>query len=69
MTCTGNAKLKLPNGRVKNGRCPSRVNRYPAQPAASLVAPDRYDKLAANYLAFVKLAAIRVWLRAHESTP
>jgi hypothetical protein len=29
----------------------------------------RYDKLAANYLAFVKLAAIRIWLRAYESTP
>ena len=28
----------------------------------------RYDKLAANYLAFVKLASIRVWLRANEST-
>jgi transposase len=26
----------------------------------------RYDKLAANYLAFVKLASIRVWLRANE---
>ena len=29
----------------------------------------RYDKLAANYLAFVKLASIRVWLRGNESTP
>ena len=29
----------------------------------------RYDKLAANYLAFVKLASIRLWLRAYESTP
>ena len=29
----------------------------------------RYDKLAANYLAFVKLASIRIWLRAIESTP
>jgi transposase len=29
----------------------------------------RYDKLAANYLAFVKLASIRIRLRAHESTP
>src|SRR6266850_1637990 len=29
----------------------------------------RYDKLAANYLAFVKLASIRVWLRANESAP
>jgi transposase len=28
-----------------------------------------YDKLAANYLAFVKLAAIRIWLRAYEPTP
>jgi transposase len=26
----------------------------------------RYDKLAANYLAFVKLASIRTWLRANE---
>jgi len=24
----------------------------------------RYDKLAANYLAFVQLASIRLWLRA-----
>ena len=26
----------------------------------------RYDKLAANYLAFVKLACIRLWLRVYE---
>jgi len=24
----------------------------------------RYDKLAANYLAFIQLASIRLWLRA-----
>ena len=29
----------------------------------------RYDKLGANYLAFVQLASIRLWLRANESTP
>jgi transposase len=29
----------------------------------------RYDKLAANYLAFVKFACIRLWLRVYESTP
>jgi len=29
----------------------------------------RYDKLSGNYLAFVKLASIRIWLRANESTP
>jgi transposase len=29
----------------------------------------RYDKLAANYLAFIKLAAIRIWLRVYECTP
>jgi transposase len=28
----------------------------------------RYDKLAANYRAFIKLASIRIWLRANEST-
>ena len=27
----------------------------------------RYDKLAANYLAFVQLASIRLWLRLNES--
>jgi len=29
----------------------------------------RYDKRAANYLAFVQLASIRLWLRVNESTP
>ncbi len=28
----------------------------------------RYEKLAANYLAMIKLAAIRIWLRVSEST-
>ena len=27
----------------------------------------RYDRLVANYLAFVKLASIRLWLRLNES--
>jgi len=29
----------------------------------------RYDKLAANYLAFIQLASIRLWLRVYETTP
>jgi transposase len=29
----------------------------------------RYGKLAANYLGFVQLASIRLWLRANESLP
>lgn len=29
---------------------------------------NRYEKLAANYLAFVKLASIGLWLRDSEST-
>lgn len=29
----------------------------------------RYDRLAANYLAFVQLASIRLWLRVNESAP
>jgi transposase len=28
----------------------------------------RYDKLAANYMAMIKLASIRIWLRSYEST-
>ncbi len=28
-----------------------------------------YDKLAANYLAFIQLASIRLWLRVNESAP
>jgi hypothetical protein len=28
----------------------------------------RYDKLAANYLAFIHFASIRLWLRVNEST-
>ena len=28
----------------------------------------RYDKLAANFLAFIKLAAIRLWLGVYEAT-
>jgi hypothetical protein len=27
-----------------------------------------HDKLAANYLAFIRLASIRLWLRTYEST-
>ena len=38
------------------------------QPVSRWVA-TRYDKLAANYLALVKLASIRIWLRANESMP
>ncbi|MGH6891728.1 MAG: hypothetical protein ACREEP_05680 [Dongiaceae bacterium] len=30
-------------------------------------APARHDKLAANYLAVIRLACIRIWLRAYES--
>jgi transposase len=29
----------------------------------------RCDKLAANYLAFIQLASMRLWLRVNESTP
>jgi len=29
----------------------------------------RYDKLAENFLAAIKLASIRIWLRNYESTP
>ena len=31
-------------------------------------AATRYDKLAANYLAFIQLASIRLWLHVYEFT-
>jgi transposase len=42
----------------------SRCCGFRARPVAT-----RYDKLAANYLAFDQLASIRLWLRVNESTP
>ena len=29
----------------------------------------RYEKLAANHLAMIKIANIRIWLRVYEYTP
>ena len=46
-----------------------------AQPHRALKAKQfrriatRYDKLAENYLAALKLVSIRIWLRGNESTP
>jgi transposase len=39
------------------------------EPGAAQRIATRYDKLAANYLAFIKLAALRIWLHAYESAP
>ena len=36
--------------------------------SSNVVGWRRYDKLAANYLAFVQLASIRLWLRVNGST-
>ncbi len=38
----------------------------PARPLARRIA-TRYDKLAEIYMAMIKLASIRVWLRAYAS--
>jgi len=35
---------------------------------SSLGGPPRYDKLGANFFVFVKLAAVRIWLRSIEPT-
>jgi transposase len=36
--------------------------------AVSELMPPRLGGQPANYLAFIKLASIRIWLRANEST-
>jgi transposase len=53
---------------VSVSRMQSRRTVLQQDQAMSTVA-TRYDKLAANYLGFVKLPSIRIWLRANESAP
>jgi transposase len=43
------------------------MGRRQVVPAQQAAWPPRYDKLAANDPAFIKLASIRIWLRADES--
>jgi hypothetical protein len=42
------------------------INGLPVRLA--LTVGEAHDKLAANYLAFVQLASIKLWLRVNEST-
>ncbi|SPP95443.1 protein of unknown function [Bradyrhizobium vignae] len=52
--------------------CPRHLVRHVLQPLHPLAAGwcrrmvTRYDRLAANYPAFVQLASIRLWLRLNE---
>ncbi|MGY8662716.1 transposase [Bradyrhizobium sp. UFLA05-109] len=48
-------------------RARNQVERFFNKIKQSRRVATRYDKLAANYLAFVQLASIRLWLRAYES--
>ena len=50
-------------------RARNRVERFFNQIKQCRRIATRYEKLAENFLAFVKLAAVRLWLRAYESTP
>ncbi len=43
------------------------LTEVPSQVYGQGIGPGRvYDKLAANYLIFIKLASIRIWLGAYE---
>ena len=46
----------------------NRVERFFNRIKQSRRIATRYDKLAANFLAFIKLAAICLWLSVYEST-
>jgi transposase len=48
-------------------RARNRVERFFNRIKQRRRVPTRYDRLAANYLAFVQLASIRLWLRLYES--
>ena len=67
-------KPMLPNKprgvrRVNDRRARNLVERFFNKIKQCRRIATRYDKLAANYLAFIKLAAIRIWLRAYEPAP
>jgi transposase len=49
-------------------RARNRVERFFKRIKQCRRAAARYDRLAANYLAFVQIASIRLWLRLNEST-
>ena len=50
-------------------RARNRVERFLNRIKQCRRVATRYDKLAVNYLAFVQLASIRLWLRVNESAP
>jgi len=48
-------------------RARNRVERFFSRIKQCRRVATRYDRLVANYLAFVQLASIRLWLRLNES--
>jgi transposase len=50
-------------------RAPNLVERFFSKIKQCRPVATRYDKLAANYLAFIQLASIRLWLRVNDYTP
>jgi transposase len=52
----------------RSGRARNLVERFFNKIKHCRRVATRYDKLAANFLAFVQLASIRLWLRVNEST-
>jgi transposase len=63
------AKTQSVLAHICTGRARNLVERFFNRIKQCRRVATRYDKLAANYLAFIKLAAVRIWLRAYESTP
>jgi hypothetical protein len=57
--------------RVNNRRARNLIERFFNKIKQCQRVTTRYDKLAVNYLAFIELASIRIWLRAEpkESRP
>jgi transposase len=64
----GIAKTRSASVRICTGRA-TLVERFFNKIKQCRRVATRHDKLAANYLAFIQLASIRLWLRVNESTP
>ena len=68
MTCGSKANRPFCDRIVGLYRARNLVERYFNKIKQCRRVATRYNKLAANYLAFIQLASIRLWLRVNEST-
>ena len=72
MPCPSSPSAEVPKRPTPSAVCSyrlrNRVERFFNKLKQFRRIATRYEKPAANYLAMIKIATIRIWLRAKEST-